>query len=452
VLYIFTTSFADNHGHTRAPVPLFLLPFRTFPDIFSSSFATPSPPSFPLKFELHRGSQHAPTRLLVLAPMSAASGLFADEECENLLAGLDGGSDHLSGSEDSAGHGEHDDYDDDGFAELYEDEGPLKKTKPLLPWSHEEIVLGWMAVATILHFHAEDGCDGAAIVCRGGYITAHEVLYRFQCAFANRLLCEWQLEVRIPFDQKAAARQYQRLHPDCDDAAFDAIQHNHQTMAVAPLAARSLVHARHVCFVKTANPHTRHHAYQPKGAHCLWVAHCMKHPYALHSNRAEIQQWLVSKKIDCEHAGTDSRGHAVRTCQLIQMAQKCKRFNEHHLCTHNSDGEIKTGYEGKLLALCNRYALGATAEFHGPTGFTLHTSYIIAGWSASSAADQESGGLCVLITTFNLALNFARALKWYNGRVTLAIDHTHKVLSPFLFLLRLPDLPVSVLTRPRSAR
>jgi hypothetical protein len=35
VLYIFTTSFADNHGHTRAPVPLFLLPFRTFPDIFS---------------------------------------------------------------------------------------------------------------------------------------------------------------------------------------------------------------------------------------------------------------------------------------------------------------------------------------------------------------------------------------------------------------------------------
>jgi hypothetical protein len=58
--------------------------------------------------------------------------------------------------------------------------------------------------------------------------------------------------------------------------------------------------------------------------------------------------------------------------------------------------------------------------------------------------------LCVLITTFNLALNFARALKWYNGRVTLAIDHTHKVLSPFL--LRRPDLPVSLLTRPRCAR
>jgi hypothetical protein len=256
------------------------------------------------------------------------------------LAGLDGGSDHLSGSEDSAGHGEHDDYADDGFAELYEDEGPLKKTKPLLPWSHEEIVLGWMAVATILHFHAEDGCDGAAIVCRGGYFTAHEVLYRFRCAFANRLLCEWQLEVRIPFDQKAAARQYQRLHPDCDESAFDAILHNHQTMAVAPLAARALVHARHVCFVKSANPHTRHHAYQPKGAHCLWVAHCMKHPYALHSNRAAIQQWLVSKKIDCEHAGTDSRGHAVRTCQLIEMAQKCKRFNELAILSYSKAAHV----------------------------------------------------------------------------------------------------------------
>jgi len=176
--------------------------------------------------------------------MSAATvgGLFADEEFEDLLAGLDDGSEHMSGGEDSAGHGEHDDeHVDDGFTEPYEDEGPLKKTKPLLPWSHEEIVLGWMSVATILHLHAEDGCDGAAILCRGGYLTAHEVLYRFQCAFANRLLCEWQLEVRIPFDQKAAARQYQRLHPDCDESAFDAILHNHQTMAVAPLAARALV-------------------------------------------------------------------------------------------------------------------------------------------------------------------------------------------------------------------
>jgi hypothetical protein len=67
----------------------------------------------------------------------------------------------------------------------------LKKTKPLLPWSHEEIVLGWMAVATILHFHAEDGCDGAAIVCRGGYFTAHEVfLSLFQRETGRRWCCK----------------------------------------------------------------------------------------------------------------------------------------------------------------------------------------------------------------------------------------------------------------------
>jgi len=103
-------------------------------------------------------------------------GLFADEECENLLAGLEEGIDHMSGGEESAGHCEQDEYDDDGFAEEYEHEGPLKKTKPLLNWSHEDVVLGWMAVASILHFHAEDGCDGAAIVSRGGYLTVHDVL------------------------------------------------------------------------------------------------------------------------------------------------------------------------------------------------------------------------------------------------------------------------------------
>jgi hypothetical protein len=327
--------------------------------------------------------------------MSAATvgGLFADEECEDLLAGLDDGSDHMSGGEDSAGHGEHDDYVDDGFTEPYEDEGPLKKTKPLLPWSHEEIVLGWMAVATILHFHAEDGCDGAAIVSRDGYFTAHDVLYRFQCAFANRLLCEWQLEVRIPFDQTTAARQYQRLHPECVDSAFDAIVYNHQTMAVAPIVTRPLVHARHVCFIKIANPHTRHHAYQPKGAHCLWVAHCMKHPYALHSNRSEIQQWLVSKKIDCEHVGTNSRGHTVRTCQLIQMANKCKRYCETFNRTHNTDREVNTGYEGKLLVLWHRYALCASAEFHGPCGFTLYTSYIQGG--VLPVRGSRNPGVCV---------------------------------------------------------
>ena len=104
------------------------------------------------------------------------------------------------------------------------------------------------------------------------------------------------------------------------------------------------------------------------------------------------------------------------------MANKCKRYCEHFNHIHNSDREVNTGYEGKLLVLCHRYALRASDEFHGPCGFTLHTSYIIPGWSASSASQQESGGLCVLITTFNLALNFARALKWYNGRVTLMMS------------------------------
>jgi len=198
-------------------------------------------------------------------------GLFAEDECEDLLVGLVDDTDHISGGEDSESDGVSDDYDDEGFGEEHDNEGPLKKTKPPLHWSHQEVVLGWMTVATILHFRVEDGPD---IVSRGGYFTTHDVLYRFQCAFANRLFCEWQLEVRIPFDQKTVTRQYQRVHPDCHDSAFDTIVYDNQTMSVVSVATRPLVHARHVCFIKIANPHTLHPHYQPSSSHCLWVAHC----------------------------------------------------------------------------------------------------------------------------------------------------------------------------------
>jgi len=59
--------------------------------------------------------------------------------------------------------------------------------------------------------------------------------------------------------------------------------------------------------------------------------------------------------------------------------------------------------------------------------FDTNTPYIIPGWSASQDDTLPAGGFVVLMSTMNLALNLARAHKWYAGNVTLAVDHTFKV-------------------------
>jgi hypothetical protein len=94
-----------------------------------------------------------------------------------------------------------------------------------------------------------------------------------------------------------------------------------------------------------------------------------------------------------------------------------------------------------MLALCEKFCLRESAARLGPDLCTSNTTYIIPGWNALASHDSHPAhGLCVLVTFFNLALNFARALAWFSGRVTLAIDHTFKVC----LRLRLTCLPVSL--------
>jgi hypothetical protein len=85
--------------------------------------------------------------------------------------------------------------------------------------------------------------------------------------------------------------------------------------------------------------------------------------------------------------------------------------------------------EAKLHVLCQKYSLSATVARLGQTHFDHHTSYVIPGWSAISDRELPAGGMCVMITTFNLILNYSRAAKWFGGNVTLTLDHTYKVTS-----------------------
>ena len=94
----------------------------------------------------------------------------------------------------------------------------------------------------------------------------------------------------------------------------------------------------------------------------------------------------------------------------------------------DKDVDVVGNYpEDQLLALCQKYCLGATVARLGELHFDVDTSYIIPGWSASADRQAAAGGMCVMITTINLALNYARAMRWNKDNVTLALDHTYKM-------------------------
>jgi hypothetical protein len=59
--------------------------------------------------------------------------------------------------------------------------------------------------------------------------------------------------------------------------------------------------------------------------------------------------------------------------------------------------------------------------------FDTNTPYILPGWSANQDESLPSGGLVILLSTMNLALNFARSQNWFAGNVTMTVDHTFKV-------------------------
>jgi hypothetical protein len=94
----------------------------------------------------------------------------------------------------------------------------------------------------------------------------------------------------------------------------------------------------------------------------------------------------------------------------------------------DKDVDVAGNYpQAQLLSLCQKYCLGATVARLGELHFDADTSYIIPGWSASEDREAAAGGMCVMITTMNLALNYARAMRWNKGNVTLALDHTYKM-------------------------
>jgi hypothetical protein len=176
------------------------------------------------------------------------------------------------------------------------------------------------------------------------------------------------------------------------------------------------------------------------------------HAYALNFKRHEIQQWLQDRKINVTHERMNKHGVLVRTNQMGVHVERCKRFAELYRKAAENDTGVNSGYEGKLLrvALCEKYCFAETVRRLGHMHFDTNTPYILPGWSASQDDSLPPGGFVVLISTMSLALNLARAHKWYAGNVTLAVDHTFKVTCHPLPALS-PPVCCEVLFRVHSA-
>jgi len=156
------------------------------------------------------------------------------------------------------------------------------------------------------------------------------VQYRYECAYGNRISCDWQLRILVPFDQVSAVEQYCRTHPEDAACTQDVprLCFDRQSMPTVKLNERATAHAHHVCIVQLSGTHSPHNTYQKNSAHCLFQAHCALHPYALHYKRHQIRSWLRESKIDCVHVGYNASGQQVRTCQFEVMVKRCKRFCE----------------------------------------------------------------------------------------------------------------------------
>jgi hypothetical protein len=172
----------------------------------------------------------------------------------------------------------------------------------------------------------------------------------------------------------------------------------------------------------------------------MWEAFCALHPYALHFKRSEIQNWLVDRHINCIHIDPQT---GTQTNLLKVMVDKCKRYCERLTRANGIDGSIRHNYEGKLLAVCLKHNFKETARRMGHSLFTSDTPYILPGWSADKDENLAAGGYCILVSTMNLALNHARAQHWSAGNVSMAIDHTYKVILECVLAIQVSSLCVT---------
>ena len=141
--------------------------------------------------------------------------------------------------------------------------------RPHLLWTQEQSVRGWTQAQLSMNSFSAQGCDGSPLVARGGLSTNNSVQYRYECAFASRLGCQWQMRVTIRFDQATAADRFLHRNPQSPAtvSSFDRTVYDRQSLVHGKKDERQVLHVNHMCDIHVSGSHCNHKGYQASGPH-----------------------------------------------------------------------------------------------------------------------------------------------------------------------------------------
>ena len=107
--------------------------------------------------------------------------------------------------------------------------------------------------------------------------------------------------------------------------------------------------------------------------------------------------------------------------------ERCKKWAERQVRLANLK---QVSFTTTVSRLGSVYAAVQLLDFKNVAqraDFDINTPHLVPGWCCDKE-DAETGGMCLVFTTFNMVLNIYQAQQWYGEvGITTSIDHAFKV-------------------------
>ena len=255
---------------------------------------------------------------------------------------------------------------------------------PAHAWTEIEKVKGWECAQQVLARLSREQCGGAPLTNGNSINCKQHILYLFRCAFKASHGCKVLFRVRIPRSGDMTS-----VSPDL----------------------REVHHAHHMCIVEVSSEHAHVNHFGKQegvGAHTVWKAAVAQHGgKMLDWNTRMIFEWLTENGVE-----------GVDQCTAV----RCKTWNERQrraAAKKRVGRDVDLDTVGGIRELASTYSFEARSQ---EPQFCCDTAYLVPGWYVND------GDICLMFTTFNLAMNIYRADEYFGERgVVYGVDHTFKV-------------------------
>ena len=272
-------------------------------------------------------------------------------------------------------------------------------------WTQWTTVDGWVDAQDALRTKMIDQASGGQPLIGGCTLNANDLYYKFRCPFFHSHGCPWMCRFRI---EKTGTAQHAVV-----------IKHNNP---IVQDDHRAQAHAGHRIILEYDDAqHSTHVGVQKtKGAHQMWKCAAFADNSMYSWNRMQIKEFIARRKMLFDHPFKEA------LLRIQKHNGVCRKRVA--AANHGVDGNVTAW--AKLQLVAAGLQLSAVAE---KPGFTVHTPYLVPGSHADARDDR---GCCLLLTTVNNMLNFAR-MNQLNPTVgaSAGIDHTFKVGPPHCIAL-----------------